>query len=145
MPGCDDGIENRRADCQNGSMPTAIDTIWDMIIIGGGPAGSLAGLAAARLGRKAIIVEKLTFPRFHVGESFLPATLDLLKEMGLESEMRKLPHMRKFGAEFAMGNGGLILDIDFAEGYCDGKETFNIERSIFDEMLLQQAGKAGVD
>ena len=44
-----------------------------------------------------------------------------------------------------MGNGGPILEIDFADGYCDGKETFNIERSIFDNMLLRQAGEAGVE
>ena len=125
-------------------MPTIGDHIHDFLIIGGGPAGALAGLTAARLGRSAIILEKAAFPRFHVGESFLPATLDLLKKMGLEPALRKLPHMPKFGAEFAMGNGGPILDIDFSEGYCDGKETFNIERSIFDEMLLREAGKAGV-
>jgi flavin-dependent dehydrogenase len=117
---------------------------WDMIIIGGGPAGSLAGLEAVRRGRRCIILEKAKFPRFHVGESFLPATLDLLKKIGLEAEFRKLPHTRKFGAEFCMGSGGLPLEIDFADGYCDGKEAFNIERSIFDNMLLREAAKAGV-
>ena len=138
-------IENRMLADENVVMSGISETVWDVIIIGGGPAGSLAGLQAVRRGRRAIILEKLSFPRFHVGESFLPVTLDLLKEMGLESALRKLPHMRKFGAEFAMGNGGPVLDIDFAEGYCNGKETFNIERSIFDDMLLQEAGKAGVE
>ena len=89
--------------------PTRHD-VWDVIIIGGGPAGSLAGLSLARRGRRAIIIEKAAFPRFHVGESFLPATLDLLKELGLEPALRELPHMPKYGAEFAMGYGGKILD-----------------------------------
>ena len=124
-------------------MPTPSDSIWDMIIIGGGPAGSLAAIEASRRGRSAIILEKLAFPRFHVGESFLPSTLDLLKKMGLEPAFRAIPHTRKFGAEFAMGHGGLPLEIDFAEGYCDGKEAFNVERSIFDNMLLRESEKAG--
>ena len=132
------------------TMPTdavspAQTDVWDAIIIGGGPAGSLAGVALAKKGRRAIILEKVTHPRFHVGESFLPATLDLLKEMGLESALRALPHMPKYGAEFAMGYGGKILDIDFSDGYCDGKVTFNIERSIFDNMLLREAAKAGIE
>jgi len=124
---------------------SARDDVWDVIIIGGGPAGSLAGLSLAKRGRRAIILEKAKFPRFHVGESFLPATLDLLKELGLEPALRQLPHMPKFGAEFAMGYGGKVLDIDFAEGFCDGKETFNIERSIFDAMLLREAGRGGAE
>jgi flavin-dependent dehydrogenase len=120
------------------------DKIWDMIIIGGGPAGSLAGIEAMRRGRSCIVLEKLKFPRFHVGESFLPSTLDLLKQMGLEPALRQIPHTRKFGAEFAMGYGGVTLEIDFADGYCDGKEAFNVERSLFDNMLLREAEKAGV-
>jgi flavin-dependent dehydrogenase len=131
-------------------MPTSTETttrndVWDVIIIGGGPAGALAGLSLARRGRRTIILEKSKFPRFHVGESFLPATLDLLKELGLEPALREMPHMPKFGAEFAMGYGGKVLDIDFAEGFCDGKETFNIERSIFDAMLLREAGRGGAE
>jgi len=50
--------------------------IWDAIIIGGGPAGSIAALALAKRGRRAIVLEKAEFPRFHIGESFLPATFD---------------------------------------------------------------------
>src|SRR6476469_3537946 len=52
--------------------------LYDVLIIGGGPAGALAGLMLARKGRRAVILEKTKFPRFHVGESFLPATLDLI-------------------------------------------------------------------
>jgi 2-polyprenyl-6-methoxyphenol hydroxylase-like FAD-dependent oxidoreductase len=95
--------------------------VWDAIIIGGGPAGSIAGITLARLGRRAIILEKSEFPRFHIGESFLPATFDRLKELGLEEAFRKLPHVPKFGAEFSMGNGGKLLEIVFADGYGEGE------------------------
>ncbi len=117
--------------------------VWDAIIIGGGPTGAIAGLELARRGRRALILEKAEFPRFHVGESLLPATLDLLKELGLEAELRKLPHVKKFGADFAMGGKGLPTEIDFAHGYCRSFETFNIERSLFDAMLLREAEKRG--
>ena len=119
--------------------------VYDVLIIGGGPAGALAGMMLARRGRRAVILEKTKFPRFHVGESFLPATLDLIRKLGLEDELRKLPLMNKYGAEFAMGYGGKVLGINFQDGYCDGKETFNIERSLFDDMLLRESAKAGAE
>jgi flavin-dependent dehydrogenase len=127
------------------SNEVADGEMWDAIIIGGGPAGSIAGLALAQRGRRVIILEKATFPRWHIGESFLPATFNLIKELGLEAELRKMPHVPKFGADFAMGYGGKLLRIDFKDGYCPSDETFNIERGIFDEMLLREAKKAGAE
>jgi flavin-dependent dehydrogenase len=119
--------------------------IYDAIIIGGGPTGATAALSLARRGRRALVLEKVHHPRFHVGESFLPAVFNLLKSLGLVEALRELPHVKKFGAEFAMGNSIHYLEIDFAEGYCDDGETFNIERCHFDAMLLREAGKAGAE
>jgi hypothetical protein len=117
--------------------------VWDAIVIGGGPAGSIAGLSLAKRGRRAIILEKSQFPRFHVGESLLPSTFDRLKELGLLPALRAITHFPKFGAEFAIGNGGPHMEIDFADGFCPGKETFNVERGPFDEMLLREARRGG--
>ncbi len=119
--------------------------LWDAIVIGGGPAGAIVALALARRRRRAIVLEKTQFPRFHIGESFLPATFDRLRDLGLEPELRKLPHVPKFGAEFVMGYGGKHLEIEFSDGFCPCPETFNIERSIFDEMLLREAQRGGAD
>ena len=92
-----------------------------------------------------LILEKATFPRFHIGESFLPATFSLLRELGLEKAFRELPHVPKFGADFAMGYGGKLLRINFEDGFCPEAECFNIERDIFDEMLLREAKNAGAE
>ncbi len=59
--------------------------------------------------------------------------------------MRKLPHVPKFGAEFAMGDLGSSLHIDFVDGFCPGTETINVERCLFDQMLLEQALRAGAE
>lgn len=130
----------------NRDMPESQEgKIWDAIIVGGGPAGAIAALSLARRGRSAILLEKANFPRFHVGESFLPAAFNRLKQLGLEPALREIPHVPKFGAHFQMGSGGRVLEIDFLDGFCDGTETFNVERSIFDDMLLKQAELAGVE
>ena len=118
---------------------------WDTIVIGGGPAGAIAGLSLAAPRPPGDHPRKIQFPRFHVGESLLPVTFDHLNELGLIPALREIPHVAKFGAEFAMGNGGSHMEIDFADGFCNGCESFNIERSIFDAMLLREARKGGVE
>lgn len=116
----------------------------DVLIIGGGPTGSTTALSLARAGVSALVVEKTRFPRFHVGESFLPRNFTLIQELGLEPSLRRLAHMPKFGAEFAMGNGSAATRFCFDIGL-DGttNETFNIERAPFDQMLLDEAQRAG--
>jgi len=122
------------------------DITCDVVIIGGGPSGATAALALARAGLKALVIEKAAFPRFHVGESFLPSNFELIRALGLEPELRKLPHVVKFGAEFAFGYGEETTRFCFDEGL-DGSdnETFNIARAPFDAMVLREARKAGAE
>lgn len=117
----------------------------DVLIVGGGPAGATAGIILARAGKRVILLEKTRFPRFHIGESFLPRTFRLIQELGLEPALRKLPHVPKFGAEFVTADGVHDLCFDFAQGFSPTDETFNIERAAFDEMLLEQARLANTD
>src|ERR1700685_2161797 len=77
---------------------------FDVIIIGGGPAGATAAMLLARAGFKAIVLEETPFPRFHIGESLLPRNAPLIHELGLEKAMQNVPHTPKFGAEFANGD-----------------------------------------
>jgi len=92
-----------------------------------------------------VVLEKTTFPRFHIGESILPRNTTLLKELGLWEELLKLPHVPKYGAEFAMGDDSVSMCFTFDQCLIPGPVVFNIERSLFDRMLMEQARAAGAE
>jgi flavin-dependent dehydrogenase len=117
----------------------------DVLIIGAGPAGSTSALILARAGIRVIVLEKSKFPRFHIGESILPRNFPLIQELGLEAQLKALPHVPKYGAEFGMGDDPNTRRFSFAEGLIPGSPTFNIERALFDNMLMDEARKAGAD
>src|SRR5271154_3314342 len=112
---------------------------YDAIIIGGGPGGSTTAMVMARAGLNVCLLEKDHHPRFHIGESILPRTMPLLRELGIEEELKKLPRIPKYGAEFAMGNDSKTMQFTFTDGLLPGEVVFNIERSVFDKMLIDQA------
>jgi flavin-dependent dehydrogenase len=121
-----------------------MQTHFDVLIAGGGPAGTTAGLVLARQGFSVCILEKDTHPRFHIGESILPRNMLLFKELGLDGEVAKLPHVPKYGAEFGFGNNFETRRFTFTDGLLPGMPVFNIERAHLDKMLIDQARAAGV-
>lgn len=123
-------------------MPSSVSS-YDVIIIGGGPGGATAAMMLARAGVKTIVLEKAVFPRFHIGESILPQNFPLIRELGLEAALKRLPHLPKYGAEFVMGDDPAgAIEFTFDQGLIPGSVTFNIERASFDEMLLNEAQSA---
>lgn len=81
---------------------------FDLLVIGGGPAGSSAAATARQHGLRTLVVEKCEFPRFHIGESLLPAGNRVLQETGAWPKVEAAGFIPKYGVEFhrADGTGG---------------------------------------
>ena len=121
------------------------DLAADILILGGGPAGSTAGTLLAEAGFSVTILEQERFPRFHVGESLLPHSLPLFERLGVHERVRKLPHTRyKPGASFVVADGTREVEYRFAAALPPAiPHAYQVRRDEFDHMLLQRAQEAG--
>lgn len=118
---------------------------FDVVVIGGGPGGASAGAKLAQQGFSTLVVEKATFPRFHIGESLLPYMAGLLDQMGLLEGFRSGGYVAKCGAEFTDENG-CFRRVSFEDqGPGRYHQTFQVERSRFDTALLDHARSSGAE
>jgi flavin-dependent dehydrogenase len=119
---------------------------FDVAIIGGGPAGSAAGSLLSQAGKSVVIVEREVFPRFHIGESLIPFGNDVLREMGVWEELESAGFMRKLGAEFTLSNSCGFQRFWFHNNLGpEHSQTFQVERSKFDMILLNHALHSGCE
>lgn len=122
------------------------NTHADVLIIGGGPAGSTAAAFARQRGLSVLLFEKETFPRFRIGESLLPHGNALLRESGVWPAVERAGFVRKYGALFATADGAVQKEVLFSDGIVRGLEsTFQVERSRFDALLLDHARALGAE
>lgn len=122
------------------------DCDYDLLVIGGGPAGSCAAARARQHGLRTLVVEKCAFPRFRIGESLLPAGNRILRETGAWPKVEAAGFIPKFGAEFHLADGSASKKVDFSKGLVPGLEsTFQVERARFDGVLLDHARELGAE
>ena len=121
-------------------------TNFDVLIIGGGPGGAAAASFIARAGKRALVLEKEHFPRFHIGESLLPYNRKLFEQMGVLGEIEAAGFPVKFGAQFHIGDASKSLKLKFRNGRFTRLTTaFQVERAKFDHILLKHARKSGAE
>lgn len=115
----------------------------DVLVIGGGPAGSTAAALLATQGRRVVLVEKTQHPRFHIGESLLPANVPLLDKLGVRDQVEKIG-MPKFGIEFVSPDHDYRTCVEFAEAWNkDLSYAWQVRRSELDELLFRHAAVRG--
>lgn len=120
-------------------------SLYDVIILGGGPSGSTVASLMAEKGHKVIVLEKEKFPREHIGESLIPASYFTLKRLGVLEELEKISP-RKPGVNFVDSDGTIeslwcFKNVVKNESYL----SFHVKRSIFDEMLLNNSRRKGAE
>ena len=122
----------------------AISRECDVLVIGGGPAGATAGALLAQLGHKVVLLEKEHHPRFHIGESLLPANLPLFEKLGVADQVRAIG-MEKWGAEFVSPwHDCKSQTFQFGEAWDKTMPfSYQVRRSELDEILIRNASRLG--
>src|SRR3954468_12669751 len=119
---------------------------YDVIVIGGGPAGATAAAILAGKGRRVLVLEKEKFPRYHVGESLMPYCWFTLNRLGLVEEMDRIAYVKKYSVQFVTPDGRQSQPFYFFQHYDHPSAvTWQVERADFDLMLLQNARAKGAE
>ncbi|HYF51188.1 MAG TPA: NAD(P)/FAD-dependent oxidoreductase [Planctomycetota bacterium] len=117
---------------------------WDVIVIGCGPAGATCSAILAQNGRRVLVLEREKFPRYHIGESLLPFTYYPLKRTGMLEKMRASTFVKKFSVQFVSRSGKASQPFYFFTRYeQDVAQTWQVLRSEFDQMLMENAREKG--
>ncbi|MGH7896409.1 MAG: FAD-dependent oxidoreductase, partial [Candidatus Binatia bacterium] len=102
---------------------------YDVIVVGGGPAGSTAASLLARGGRRVLVLERERFPRYHIGESLLSATLPILAHVGVLPKVERHGFVNKPGGTFLWGSAEEPWSFWFREDPGGYAHAFHVLRS----------------
>src|SRR5215813_13279760 len=117
----------------------------DVIVIGGGPAGSTVSTLIAQKGYRVELFEREHFPRFHIGESLIPETYWVLERLKMLDKMRNSHFVKKYSVQFVNAAGKLSAPFYFHDNKPhECSQTWQVVRSEFDLMMLRNAEEQGV-
>jgi flavin-dependent dehydrogenase len=117
----------------------------DVVVIGGGPAGSTVSTLLAQQGVRVELFERERFPRFHIGESLIPETYWVLKRLNMLPKMQRSHFVKKYSVQFVNASGKLSAPFYFWDNKPhECSQTWQVVRSEFDQMLLENAREHGV-
>ncbi len=116
----------------------------DVVVVGAGPAGSMAALTLRKAGVEVCVLERAQFPRFALGESLLPQCMDYLDRVGMVEALGARGYVRKPGATFLRGDSRAVISFEHASAASWGW-TWQVERADFDTAMSDAAAAAGAD
>jgi flavin-dependent dehydrogenase len=123
-----------------------VTSVYDAIVIGGGPGGSTVATSLSRAGRSVLVLEREKFPRFHVGESLLPFSLPIFDRLGVHEKVRAAGFQTKYGAYFWNESNGTTRPVDFADARNPNHPmAYQVKRADFDELLLRHSASCGAE
>src|SRR5437868_302189 len=118
----------------------------DVIVVGGGPAGSTTSTLIAKAGYRVRLFERARFPRFHIGESLIPETYWVLKRLNMLEKMKRSAFVKKCSVQFVNQHGKLSEPFYFTDhNPHECSQTWQVLRSEFDQMMLDNAREHGVE
>src|SRR6201987_1714039 len=118
----------------------------DVVVIGGGPAGSTVSTLLAQQGCRVNLYERDRFPRFHIGESLIPETYWVFERLKMLDKMKASPFVKKYSVQFVSASGKLSAPFYFWDNKPhECSQTWQVIRSEFDLMMLRNAEEQGVE
>jgi len=127
-------------------LPERQDNDYDVAVVGGGPAGATTAARLARRGRRVLVLEREAFPRFHIGESQLPWSDEVFRELGVEPAVAAAGFVEKWGASFTSADGAVEQYADFADAVETPRpQTYQVPRAELDRLLLEHASQSGAE
>src|SRR3984885_7092632 len=127
------------------SSSVVAESPTDVVVIGGGPAGSTASTLIAQKGYRVELFEREHFPRFHIGESLIPQTYWVLERLNMLPKMKSSHFVKKYSVQFITSQGKLSEPFYFVDHRPhESSQTWQVRRSEFDHLMLNNAREQGV-
>jgi flavin-dependent dehydrogenase len=122
------------------------DSTTDVVVIGGGPAGSTVSTLLAQRGIRVKLYERDRFPRFHIGESLIPETYWVFQRLKMLDKLKASAFVKKYSVQFVNSQGKLSAPFYFHDNKPhECSQTWQVIRSQFDTMMLENAAEQGVE